>query len=603
MATRSRFRWLSVVFALLVLLGLILPPLTASAAVPPFRGEYYNNRDLSGTAVLVRDDAAINFDWAGASPGTGVNATDFSVRWTNFTTFEAGVYRFTTRTDDGVRLWVDEVLIINHWVEQETTTYTADRTMTAGYHSIRMEYFQGTGGSIAQLSWEKVSSTPTYPDWKGEYFSNASLLGSPILTRNDTSINFNWGYGSPAAEVPADNFSVRWSRTVNFATAGLYTFSATSDDGIRVKVDSTWVINRWVDQSPTTSTGTINLTAGNHEVVVEYYERTGTAQAQVSWTLGGSSTPSCTIVVDDKDANFIRGGTLSGFKKQYFGYNGHLFWVWNNYGTSYYWGKWIPALPGAGNYEVQVYIPRYYFGTTSARYRILHNGVWSYKTVSQALYYDQWVSLGTYYFHGGGGEYVMLANATGEPYATRPVGYDAVRFIGCGSGGTTPTPTPTSVGPTPTSTSCTITPVLGFGEFWNSNATVRACLGCPTAAESSVWMAEETFIGGKMFWRQDNDMIYVVYNDGTWQQFPNTWVTGDPETDPAIVPPAGYYQPKRGFGELWRENSTVRSKLSWATIEERGFTGAVQPFQSGLMLWSSALGIHALCNSGYWFRY
>ncbi|MGQ9683882.1 MAG: PA14 domain-containing protein [Anaerolineae bacterium] len=605
MTTLMRCKWLRPVLAAAVLLALVVPPLTVSAAVPPFRGEYYNNRTLSGTPVLIRDDPAINFDWDGASPGTGVNATDFSVRWTNFVSLEAGTYRFTLRTDDGSRLWVDEVLILDRWVEQAAPTYTADRTLAAGYHSIRLEYFQAAGGSIAQFSWEKISSPPAYPDWKGEYWSNVSLTGTPVLTRNDTAINFNWGYGSPAPEVPADNFSCRWTRTINVPTAGVYTFSATSDDGIRVKVDGTWVINRWVDQPPTTVTGNINLTAGNHEVIVEHYERGGTAEARVSWALSTGGTPAGTIVVDDKDPDFLRGGTLTGFKKQYFGYNGHLFWVWNNTSTSYYWGKWVPRLPGPGTYEVQVYIPRYYFGTTSARYRIIHNGQRHDKIVSQALYYDQWVSLGSYYFHGGGGEYVMLASATGEPYATRPVGFDAVRFIGSGSGGSgaTPTPTSTAVGPTPTAASCSIMPVLGFGEFWNSNATVRACLGCPTASETAVWMAEETFVGGKMMWRQDTDMIYCLFNDGTWQQFPNSWTAGEPETDPDIVPPSGYYQPRRGFGKLWRNNSVVRSKMSWATNEERGFTGAIQPFQTGLMFWSPGLGIHALCNSGLWYRY
>jgi len=578
----------------LVILAVVLPPLTASAAAPPFRGEYYNNRLLSGPPVLVRDDASINFDWGTGSPASAVSDHDFSVRWTNYVSFNAGNYRFTVRVDDGVRLFIDEALVLDKWVEQSATTYTVDRTLSAGYHSIRMEYFEGGGNAVAQLSWALIGTPPAYPDWRGEYFTNASLLGSPALVRNETAVNFNWGYGSPAAEIPADNFSARWTRQASFATAGAYTFTATSDDGIRVKVDGTWVINRWQDQAATTATGSISLGVGNHAIVVEYYERGGTAQAQVNWSLGSTPPPSTTIVVDDKEPAFTRGGNLSGFYKRYYGYNNHLFWVWNNTGTSYYWGRWTPRLPAPGNYEVQVYVARYCFGTTSARYRIYHNGTRNDYTVSQALYYDQWVSLGTYYFHACGGEYVFLPSATGEPYATRPVGYDAVRFIA--SGTVPPTWTPPGTQP------CSIMPVSGFGNFWNSNAQVRACLGCPTQPEKNAWMAEETFIGGKMFWRQDTDVIYVVYNDGTWQQFPNTWFAGEPETDPNIVPPYGYYQPRRGFGELWRNNSTVRSKLSWATMEERGFTGALEAFERGAMLWSPNLGICMLCNDGRWLR-
>ena len=571
----------------LAILALLVQPLPAAAAVPAFRGEYYNNTDLSGAPGLVRDDAAINFDWGSGGPGSPINADYFSVRWTNFVRFDVATYRFTVRVDDGVRLWIDDALVLDRWVPQPATTYIVDRTLAAGYHHIRMEYYEAAGMAVAQLSWAPVGTTPSYPDWRGEYFTNASLLGAPALVRNDTAVNFNWGYGSPAAEIPADNFSVRWTRQAHFATAGTYTFTATSDDGIRVKVGDTWVISRWQDQAATTVSGSIWLPAGTHAVTVEYYEHGGVAQAQVSWS--SSSTPSATIVVDDLDPEFTRGGNLRAFHGRYYGYRNHLFWVWNNTSAAYYWGRWTPRLPAPGNYEVQVYVPRYYFGSTSARYRIYHNGTRHDRIVSQAIYYDEWVSLGTYYFHAGGGEYVFLASNTGEPYATRHLGYDAVRFIGRGGAPDLP--------------ACPITPVSGFGSFWRSNAQVRTCLGCAKEAEHNVWLGEETFIGGRMFWRQDTGVIYVLFNDGTWKQFPNTWSAGEPEADPSIVAPGGYYQPKRGFGELWRGNSQVRSKLSWATTEEQGVTGAVEQFERGLMLWSPNLGIYALCNDGRWVRY
>ena len=378
-----------------------------------------------------------------------------------------------------------------------------------------------------------------------------------------------------------------WTRQAHFAAAGTYTFTATSDDGIRVKVGDTWVINRWQDQAATTVSGSLWLPAGTHPVTVEYYERGGVAQARLSWSLG--STSPATVVVDDLDPAFTRGGNLAGFHARAYGYRDHLFWVWNNNSAAYYWGKWTPQLPAPGDYEVQVYIPRYYFGSKSALYRIYHDGRRDDKVVSQALYYDEWVSLGTYYFHAGGGEYVFLASNTGEPYATRHLGYDAVRFIGRGGAPDLP--------------ACAIMPVSGFGSFWRSSAQVRACLGCAKEAEHNVWLGEETFVGGKMFWRQDTDAIYVLFNDGTWLQLPNTWFTGQRESDPTIVPPAGFYQPKRGFGEAWRQNSQVRNKLGWATMEEQGVVGAVEQFERGLMLWSPNLGIYALCNDGRWLRY
>lgn len=592
MIARPVLRVASCLVLALVLIALALPPLSASAATPTFRGEYYNSRNLTGAPVLVRDDAAINFDWGAGSPGSPVNADNFSVRWTAFVSFEAGTYRFSVHTDDGARLYIDDTLVLDRWAEQSATTHTVDRSLGTGYHSIRLEYFEAAGNAVAKLSWARVGDS-SFPQWKGEYYNNANLSGSPVLVRNDADVNFNWGYGSPAGEVPADNFSARWTRTISIPSSGTYTFTATADDGIRVKVDGTTLIDRWLDQSATTYTGSIYLGAGSHNVVVEYYERGGASQVRVSWALGTSSGSTVTVTVDDLDSNFIRGGNLASFRKVYYGYRNHLFWTWNSTTAVYNWGKWIPKLPGPGNYEVQVYIPGRYFGTVSARYRIYHNGVYNDRVISQARYYDQWVSLGTYYFNGAGNEYVYLGDATGESWTTRYVGYDAVRFIGQAS----------SPSPTPQPQPCTVMPVLGFGDAWNKNASVRNCLGCPTQPESGVWMGEQTFQNGTMFWRDDTDTIYVLYKDGTWQEFADTWHAGEPEVDTSMATPSGLIQPKRGFGKVWRNNSTVRSRLGWATIVERGFNGSIQPFDRGLMLWSPRLGVYSLCNDGRWQRF
>ena len=202
------------------------------------------------------------------------------------------------------------------------------------------------------------------------------------------------------------------------------------------------------------------------------------------------------------------------------------------------------------------------------------------------------MSLGTYYFTGGSSEYVFLNDVTGETYATRYVGFDAVKFVW--REGTVPPPP---------STGCAITPVLGFGRVWSTYATVRAKLGCAQAPEESVWGAEQTFERGLMFWRSDTNKVYVLRSDGTWQQYDDTWNEGDQEWDPSILVPTGFYQPKRGFGKVWREQSGVRSALGWATTEERGLNLAAQTFDGGGMLWSNLQGTFVLYNDGIWARY
>jgi len=111
---------------------------------------------------------------------------------------------------------------------------------------------------------------------------------------------------------------------------------------------------------------------------------------------------------------------------------------------------------------------------------------------------------------------------------------------------------------------------------------------CPRSEAIFPSAAEQPFENGRMIWLAQvpyNDsvienVIFVLYDDGTANRFQDTWTSVEPESDPALVPPAGLYRPIRGFGKLWRENAGVRERLGWATAPERGFEGAFQEQES-----------------------
>ncbi len=105
--------------------------------------------------LAVRIDETIDFNWGDGSPDPRVPADDFSVRWTGTLTPSAtGTYQFITTTDDGVRLWVDGVLLIDQWVRQPPTERTASLVLEAGVPVlIRMDYFEAGGGAVARLEW------------------------------------------------------------------------------------------------------------------------------------------------------------------------------------------------------------------------------------------------------------------------------------------------------------------------------------------------------------------------------------------------------------------------------------------------------------------
>ena len=124
---------------------------------------------------------------------------------------------------------------------------------------------------------------PTITGWKGEYFDNMTLTGPAVLCRNDTSIAFDWGEGSPDPRLKPENFSARWTQKVSF-TAGSYRFTAGADDGLRLYVDGTLVLDSWYDQSHTTHQAIVELAEGGHEIVYETYENFGDAAATLTWS-------------------------------------------------------------------------------------------------------------------------------------------------------------------------------------------------------------------------------------------------------------------------------------------------------------------------------
>jgi hypothetical protein len=118
-----------------------------------------------------------------------------------------------------------------------------------------------------------------------EYFNNMTLTGTPVLTRTDATVNFNWGSGNPGGAVNNNKFSARWTGQIQPLYSETYTFTTNSDDGIRLWVNGTQIINNWTDHAPTNNSGTISLVAGvKYDIVLEYYENGGGAVAKLSWS-------------------------------------------------------------------------------------------------------------------------------------------------------------------------------------------------------------------------------------------------------------------------------------------------------------------------------
>ena len=107
------------------------------------QGVYYNGTGLSGTPLLTRIDPTINFDLSWHSPAPGIVPQDnYSVRWTGqVQALYSENYTFYTTSDDGIRLWVNGVQLVNDWMNQDATEYSGTIALTAGQkYNIVIEY-------------------------------------------------------------------------------------------------------------------------------------------------------------------------------------------------------------------------------------------------------------------------------------------------------------------------------------------------------------------------------------------------------------------------------------------------------------------------------
>jgi hypothetical protein len=102
---------------------------------------------------------------------------------------------------------------------------------------------------------------------------------------------------------------------------------------------------------------------------------------------------------------------------------------------------------------------------------------------------------------------------------------------------------------------------------------------CPADQALRSDAAEQQFERGMMIWIGAEERIYVLFGDGqqyAWQPYKDQWTENEPDRDPELGPPEGFYQPVRGFGKIWREQPEVRDRLGWAIGEEVAFEGTIQ---------------------------
>ncbi|MBN1698461.1 MAG: hypothetical protein JW881_13180 [Spirochaetales bacterium] len=138
-------------------------PTTVPGSGNGLLGEYFSGTDLTNL-VLTRIDPSLDMDWVQGSPDSSISSDNFSIRWTGKIEARSNeTYTIITRSDDGMRVWIDNQQIINDWTEHAASADTevsgTVSMQTGRQYDIRVEYFEGSGEASVQLYWSAHSVT------------------------------------------------------------------------------------------------------------------------------------------------------------------------------------------------------------------------------------------------------------------------------------------------------------------------------------------------------------------------------------------------------------------------------------------------------------
>jgi len=175
----QRLAWQLGVLSVLSLWPQLSCAQTAAVLRPGLRGDYYEGLHFEHL-VRTQCDARLDFDWHERSPVPGVPPTSFTVRWTGWLVPPVtGHYVLYLTVDDGVRLWLDQHLLLDEWRGQYLSSYQVAVDLQAGQaYPLRLEYCQYSATTRLLLSWERPSQPEPPASWRTLWGLTTALRGS-----------------------------------------------------------------------------------------------------------------------------------------------------------------------------------------------------------------------------------------------------------------------------------------------------------------------------------------------------------------------------------------------------------------------------------------
>jgi hypothetical protein len=275
-------------FAFLMTFILLLAAPAAAQSGVVWNAQYYDNPYLVGDNYK-RQESAVAFDWGLGSP-PDLPDDHFSIRFTTDAYFTAGTYRFSALADDRVRVSVAFAPVINTFENpQPGVLLNADVPLPEGVHHVQVDYREEIKEAYVNVGWALLmpgSDAPQLPvlftsapaltpnPWQAAYYDNPNLNEPFLFKRNEPSATRTFNLDAPRPGMSADNFSVRWE-SIQPLDDGTYQIRVRADDGVRVYINGSRVIDQWHNATGQIYTHTFTAAKGEYRMTVEYYDNTG----------------------------------------------------------------------------------------------------------------------------------------------------------------------------------------------------------------------------------------------------------------------------------------------------------------------------------------
>jgi hypothetical protein len=278
-----------------------------------------------GNAAVQTLDRQINFDWGNGGAASGAVGNDnFGASWKGkIKAIATGWTNFFTTVDDGVHLKFGGQSVINKWYDQAATEHQGGIWMQADqFYDIEVAYYEHGGSASMKLAWQAPGSSKQIVSANDLFYdigaANAAGIKPPsptitsapvkpmtlsafdarfgfVMSVQDANFNtlaagiaktidFDFGYASPTANAPADNFRLNGAGRMSVQRSGWYNFFTTADDSINLTIGGTALANNTTARATTTYQSGMWMNAGeSYFLNLQYQDLGGTANVKIEW--------------------------------------------------------------------------------------------------------------------------------------------------------------------------------------------------------------------------------------------------------------------------------------------------------------------------------